>query len=65
MIEICWRDVDDVLDGVSRSVDVRTRIRNRPVEGKSGVLISIQMKIYWREKTYHLADLACSHRHVF
>lgn len=35
MVEIWFKDVDDMPEGVRRSVDVKIRIRKRPVEGKS------------------------------
>jgi hypothetical protein len=36
MVEIWFREVEEMPFAVRRSVDVKQRMRKRPVEGKSG-----------------------------
>lgn len=70
MREEMWvREVLDEAAGVRRSVDVRTRMRYRPVEGKSNFQCQHQY-IYQKNKTrkltqtYHPANPSYIHQHV-
>jgi hypothetical protein len=59
--EIEFREVAEIPDVESRSLEVTQRIRKRPVEGKS--VLSVTKPIFRRRSQYRLECLFGTHQH--